>query len=105
MTVKAVTKQRYRVEIESPFLLTQKQVKERFGIGFIVVSIEIAKDIPTIKIVDVDSAVEAIVNTGYRALARANHPDLGGDPEIMVIINRAKKELLDLLNSLKGDNV
>ena len=97
------TKQQiYNIRIESPFILTQKQIKEKFGVGFHVVTVETEKDIYTPHITDTDSAVEAMIRTGYRALARANHPDLGGDIQVMATINKAKKEILDLLGSLKS---
>jgi hypothetical protein len=63
--------------------------------------VETERDLYSPPITDVDSAVEAMILTGYRALARANHPDLGGDAEVMATVNRAKKEVLDLLKSLK----
>lgn len=97
------TKQQiYNIRIESPFILTQKQIKEKFGVGFHVITVETEKDIYTPHITDTDSAVEAMIRTGYRALARANHPDLGGDIQVMATINKAKKEILDLLGSLKS---
>ena len=91
----------YNIMIQSPFILTPTQVKNKLGIGFKVLTIETERDIPDTTITDVDSAVAAIIQTGYRALARANHPDLGGDSEVMLILNRSKKELLDLLESVK----
>ena len=92
----------YNIRIESSFILTQKQIKEKFGVGFHVITVETEKDIYTPHITDTDSAVEAMIRTGYRALARANHPDLGGDIQVMATINKAKKEILDLLGSLKS---
>lgn len=91
----------YTVTLQSPFILNQSQLKQRFGVGFKILSIETEKDLPNVAISDVDSAVSAIVGVGYRSLARANHPDLGGDPEVMVILNRAKKELKELLESVR----
>lgn len=91
----------YNIRIQSPFILTTGQVKSKLGIGFQVLSCETETDLPQATITDVDSAVEAIVKVGYRSLARAYHPDLGGEPEKMQTLNRAKKELLDLLASLK----
>jgi hypothetical protein len=97
------TKQQiYNIRIESPFILTQRQIKEKFGVGFHVITVETERDIYTPHITDTDSAVEAMIRTGYRALARANHPDLGGDIQVMATINKAKKEILDLLGSLKS---
>ena len=97
------TKQQiYNIRIESPFILTQRQIKEKFGVGFHVITVETERDIYTPHITDTDSAVEAMIHTGYRALARANHPDLGGDIQVMATINKAKKEILDLLGSLKS---
>jgi hypothetical protein len=91
----------YTIRIESPFILTQKQIKEKFGVGFHVITVETERDVYTPPITDTDSAVEAMIRTGYRALACANHPDLGGDIQVMATINKAKKEILDLLGSLK----
>src|ERR1017187_6826121 len=98
---KEVKKQIYNIRVESPFILTPKQIKEYLGIGYHVVSVETERDRYTPPITNVDSASEAMVLMGYRALARANHPDLGGDAEVMKTINQAKKEILDLLKSLK----
>ena len=99
---KEVKKHIYNIRVESPFILTPKQIKEYLGIGYHVVSVETERDRYTPPITNVDSASEAMVLMGYRALARANHPDLGGDAEVMKTINQAKKEILDLLESLKG---
>lgn len=93
--------QTYSIRIQSPFILTPGQVKNKLGIGFHVLSVETEKDLPNVEITDVDSAVEAMVKVGFKSLARAYHPDLGGDPNKMVILNRARKELLDLLASCK----
>ena len=90
----------YNIRVESAFLLTQRQIKEYLGIGYKVISVETEKDNPSVQITDVDSAVQAMIQTGYRALARAYHPDLGGDPEVMIKLNRAKKEITELLRSL-----
>jgi hypothetical protein len=95
-------KQVYNIRVESPFILTQRQIKEYLGIGYKVVSVETERDLYTPEITSIDNAVTSMILTGYRALARAHHPDLGGDPEKMMIINKAKKEVLDLLESLKG---
>lgn len=92
----------YNVRVQSPFILTQRQVKDSLGVGFKVLSVETDRDLPNIEIRDVDSAVEAIVKVGYRSLVRANHPDLGGFTEVTMILNRAKKELLELLESVKS---
>ena len=100
MTTQIKKQQVYNIRIESPFILTQKQIKEKLGIGCHVVSVETERDLFTPDIRDVDTAVTAMLLTGYRALARAHHPDLGGDPEVMMTLNRAKKEILDLLESL-----
>jgi len=109
-----IKNQVYNIRIESPFILTQKQIKEKLGIGFHVVSVETERDLATKPIIDVDSAVEAMITTGYRALARANHPDLTGQDSTeseterlaradrMVLITKAKKELTDLLKEVKG---
>jgi hypothetical protein len=49
------------------------------------------------RILDVDSAAEVIVATGYRALAKEFHPDHGGSPETMALINEARRQLRELL--------
>jgi len=89
------------IKLESQFIPTPTMVKQKLGIGFKVLSVEVERESYK-EIKDVDSAVDAILYTGYRALARANHPDLGGNAETMVILNRAKKELMDLLKELKA---
>jgi hypothetical protein len=89
----------YTIRVQSPFILTQAVAKRKLGAGFKILEVNTERD-DHIPIVDVDSAVKAILKTGYRALARANHPDLGGDTETMVILNRAKKELTDLLSQV-----
>ncbi len=38
-------------------------------------------------------APAAVVKASYRALARVNHPDAGGDPEVMAAINGAYEVL------------
>lgn len=92
----------YTIRVQSPFLLTPTQVKTKLGVGYKVLELEVEKESNEEKITSVDSAVEAIVRTGFRALARAFHPDLGGDAEVMTILNRAKKELKDLLQEVRG---
>ena len=92
----------YNIRLQSPFLLLPNQVKEKLGIGYKVLSIEIENELAVPDITDIDSAVEAIVKVGYRSLARANHPDLGGDVRVMSIINKAKSELLQLLKEVKA---
>lgn len=92
----------YMIRISSPFILTQKAVKDALGIGYTVESVEMERDLPQVEITDVDSAVDHMLKTGYRALVRANHPDLGGTTEKMVILNRAKKEIDDLLKELRS---
>jgi len=71
--------QTYQITLKSRFILTQSQVKQALGIGYQILSVELAKDASTLPIVNVDTAALAIINTGYRALARSYHPDLGGD--------------------------
>jgi hypothetical protein len=94
----------YTFNVRSRFILTQTALKQALGPGYQVTSVAVATDISTLPVINVDSAAMAIINTGFRALARAYHPDLGGDPEVMVILNRTKKELTELLNSLKETN-
>jgi len=95
------TLKNYTVKIESPFLLTPTQIKNKLGIGFKVLAVEIEKEINRVKITSVDSAVDEIIKQGYRALIRAHHPDVGGDTEVAVILNRAKKELDELMRSIR----
>jgi hypothetical protein len=94
--------QTYRVNVKSRFMLTQTYIKAALGIGYQVLSVELEKDASIPPIINVDTAAQAIILTGYRALARAYHPDLGGDAEVMKTLNRTKKELLDLLQSIGG---
>ena len=100
MTPNNEIRQVYTIDVESRFILTQTQIKQALGIGYKILNVEVAKDKSQLPIVNIDTAAMAILNTGYRALARANHPDLGGDPEIMKILNQTKKELSDLIRSL-----
>ena len=93
-------RQVYIINVESRFILTQTQIKQALGIGYKILNVEVAKDKSQLPIVNVDTAAMAIIQTGYRALARAYHPDLGGDAETMKILNQTKKELSDLIRSL-----
>jgi hypothetical protein len=90
----------YTIRIQSEFVLTPAEVKRKLGLGFKVLetSVERIDSIPPIN--DNISAMEAIIKIGYRALARANHPDLGGDTEVMTILNRTRKELDELIKEL-----
>jgi hypothetical protein len=89
----------YTINVRSRFILTQQQIKKSLGVGYEVLSIETAKDV--LPIIDIDSAAQAIINTGYRALARAYHPDLGGNENTMKVLNQTKRELMDLLKSIE----
>ena len=91
----------FTIRIASQFIPTPNFVKSKFGVGYKVLSVEVDKEIQR-EIKDVDSALDAIVAIGYRSLARAFHPDLGGDKDTMVILNRAKKELSDLLREVRA---
>jgi len=91
----------FNLKIRSQFIPTPTAIKEKLGVGYKVLAIEMEREQPNREITDVNSAFEAILFLGYRALARANHPDLGGDHEKMVIINRAKKEMTELLESFQ----
>lgn len=91
----------YMVRVKSPFILSPNQVKEKLGIGYKVLEVNLERDFKFKPIKDVDSAVEMMIQTGYHALVRANHPDLGGDPAVMSLLTRAKKELTELLESVK----
>lgn len=90
----------YTIRIQSDFVLTPSEVKRKLGIGYKVLdtSVEKIDHIPVI--VDTITAMEAIIKTGYRALARANHPDIGGDGEVMMQLNKTKKELEELIKEL-----
>lgn len=90
----------YNIRIQSPYFMTQGQIKRALGVGFNVLSLEAERDLPDVEITNIDDAYKAIIQTGFRALARAHHPDLGGDPDKMVLINRAKKELKEILDTL-----
>jgi hypothetical protein len=90
----------YNIRIVSPYVLTQGYLKNKLGIGYHVVSVEVEKDQVIPDITDTITAMSAIIKTGYRALARANHPDLGGDAQTMQILNRTKKELEALLQEI-----
>jgi hypothetical protein len=99
--VKVAEPRTFIIQIESQFIPTPTFIKAKLGLGYKVLAVEIEKESFKI-IIDVNSAVDAILYTGFRALARANHPDLGGNAEVMVILNRAKKELNDLIKELRG---
>jgi hypothetical protein len=43
------------------------------------------------------SFIERIVTTGYRELAKKNHPDLGGDTDAMKQVNAAAEALRELI--------
>ena len=90
----------YTIRIQSEFVLTPSEIKRKLGLGYKVLdtSVERVDEMPPIK--DNVSAMAAIVKTGFRALARANHPDLGGDADVMATLNRTKKELEELIKEL-----
>ena len=90
----------YEVRIESNSILTPTKVREALGIGYKVLSVEVKKDIPELKLETIHDAFKSILKVGYRALVRAYHPDVGGDTEKMMLINRAQKELSDLVDEL-----
>ena len=48
------------------------------------------------------SWMERIVTTGYKSLAKQNHPDTGGDGESMRQINSAAEELRKILRVREG---
>lgn len=56
----------------------------------------------TTRFSDVDSAAAAIVNTGYRELAKRNHPDVGGSSATMTLLSQAKTQLSQILDLAKG---
>jgi len=90
----------YNIRIQSPFVLTPHEVKRKLGTGYRVLSTEVEGDVQIPHITDTLSAMNAIIKTDYRALARANHPDLGGDAQVMVLLNQTRKELEALLQEL-----
>ena len=92
----------YNIRVQSPFVLTPRQVKDKLGIGHKVLSVEVEKEPFIPEIVDKNSALQAIMKIGYKSLVRANHPDLGGSNEIMILLNQSKKELEDLLEVLNA---
>lgn len=92
----------YDIRIQSPFIMTQKQAKDKLGIGYKILSVETERDLPQTDIKTIEDAVDAITRVGFRSLARAHHPDLGGDPEKMVMLNKAKNELLELLKTVRS---
>lgn len=102
MTTPTFEKSRiFTIKLESQFIPTPTMVKQKLGIGYKVLAVEVEKE-ASVAITSVDSAVDAMIKTGYRALVRAFHPDFGGDPEVMVVLNRAKKEVDDLLKEVRG---
>lgn len=103
MQVREVSNKRqtYMIEVSSIAILTPRLVQELLTKNCLVHSVEVQQDLPHQKIEDVDSALKALVRVGYRALARAYHPDLGGDSNKMMLINRAKKELEGILTSVE----
>jgi hypothetical protein len=100
--IKMADQRKFTITLESQFIPTPTMVKNKLGTGYKVIAVELEREYPKDAISDVDSAVAAILYTGYRALARANHPDLGGNAEIMMVLNKAKKEIDDLLKSLRA---
>jgi hypothetical protein len=92
----------YNIRIQSSFILTPRFIKEKLGIGFKIIETEVEKDVKVSDIKTVEDAVDDALRIGFRALARAHHPDLGGDSEKMVIINRAKKEMEELLKLVRN---
>jgi hypothetical protein len=91
----------YNIRIQSQFILTPRYVKDKLGIGFKILETEVEKEVSITKIEKTEDAVDQALRIGFRALARAHHPDLGGDAEVMQIINRAKKEMAELLNAVR----
>jgi hypothetical protein len=96
-----MTEQTYTINVKSRFILTQSAAKRAFGPGFHILSVEVQKDASELPIIDIDSAALSIIQTGYRALARAHHPDLGGSEETMKILNKCRTELKELVESLR----
>lgn len=90
----------YLVKILSHCKITQELLQHLIGRNALVQSVEETTP-PASRINTVETAVEAIVKAGYRQLAMQSHPDLGGSQETMALLNRAKKELIELLESVK----
>ena len=57
------------------------------------------------KFADVDGAAAAIVNTGYRELAKRHHPDTGGSHQSMSLLTQAKSQLSKILELAKGSGI
>lgn len=94
----------YVIRVESPFVLTAVDVKSRLGIGFKVLSCDSGAVAPveTPKQLNTDNMAEAIIREGYRALAKVCHPDIKGNAEAMVMLNKTKADLAKLLAELKN---
>lgn len=97
--------QTYTVRLQSNYIVTATHIRNSLGVGFKVLSVETERDTVKEKIVGIKDAVKAIIKTGYRALARAHHPDMGGDVEVMADINKAKKELDEVIGDLYGEKL
>jgi hypothetical protein len=103
-------KTKYTILVESPFVLTEQDVKNRLGIGFKVLNVKNDKSdqlankqqwedakLPTdLNTIDISAA---IIRSGYRALVKSAENQ--SNHEAMVAINKTKKELEELLRSLK----
>lgn len=97
----------YTIKIQSKFLLTSSEIKKKFGIGFKVLEVQRDKtsEYKLPEVYSVDTLAPLVIKYGYRELAKALHPDLGGaDPEGMTQLNRTKQELLQILEELTDGN-
>jgi hypothetical protein len=52
--------------------------------------------------VSLDGLTSAILGAAYKDKVKIHHPDMGGDPDDFVSLQRAKKELVEWLDGLSG---
>lgn len=105
-------RQTYMIEVSSMFVLNERLIQTLLTNNCKVVSVEVeTRAITAQEITSVDSAVKEILRVGYRTIARQYHPDYIEDDstkkrysEIMVFVNKAKKELEDLLKELTAND-
>jgi len=53
------------------------------------------------KFPDVDSAARAMLDAGFKALARTHHPDVGGDVTTMSLLSETRKQIREMLDLVK----
>jgi hypothetical protein len=49
----------------------------------------------------VDSAAKAIIDAGFKALAKVHHPDLGGNTATMSSLTETRRQLKQMLELIK----